>query len=281
MRLDGPTLPGVTETRVFRKDGSRGINPTLLDWKSRPKKRENDDVNSSLMGPLMATRKNIQCLTLPAKDWIFEKQLARKFSHNQFLFQGIERDPIVHGASWNSIAKSSSWPQNAIGILPEHPLAVAEFIDQLPGEQLEIPYDLVYLDWMGIWSKEKRHAVNLLFERNAFAPHSFFCMTLGTGRSTPLIESMNGYADDPARRGLISAVFCERTERALSETKTIKDKAASMFGYLTHLAASSGYRSRLARFAVYDSPPTGSAPQHVSEMSFLFEITKSKHRGLV
>lgn len=125
--------------------------PAAINWRSMAAKREADLVTFRVAAvDILAMRRTVKVLSFPSTSWRWETSLAEVFQNKRFLFTGVERDP----AAYRKAAKSQ--PDGTTLIKAD----VMELFRDPSGRRT---YDIIYLDWMGTWSKEKQANINALF----------------------------------------------------------------------------------------------------------------------
>jgi hypothetical protein len=107
-----------------------------------------------LAGALRGAKKRIRVLSTPAAGWLWEIGMTDMFPAARFDFVGIERDARVHDATRRNAAKIRKRSQSSF-VCCAKPLDSAFYTKSVWPALGEDPYDMVYLDWMGSWTRDK------------------------------------------------------------------------------------------------------------------------------
>lgn len=155
-------------------------------WEGRDGKRQND-TNLRRIIRTHCKRKTIDMLTLPAADWCFERALLLDMKHAHFRMVGIEMNPRVHRKARRMAARlGEAFPAHRF-TMTERPMSAWDFIRR--GEGV---FDVVYLDWMGTWSQDKKRQVTALLEHKMIKNRGLLFTTIMVprGQRTTLDELM-------------------------------------------------------------------------------------------
>lgn len=111
----------------------------MINWASRKTKRDQDNLVTQSILPLLNPQREYSMLSMPAGTWSYERSLAARTPGKNWVFTGIEQDPEVY-----EITRKAKPPGNA-KFVPRNMSAstAAEILDL---------HDVVYLDYMGTWS---------------------------------------------------------------------------------------------------------------------------------
>lgn len=217
------------------------------------------------------TKRYVNCLTLPASDWIFETSLSRRLPAVKFFFQGVERTPLIHREAWS--AALSARLANATLCMTEEPSTVRSFLGH-SDRQWKMPFSLVYLDWMGTWSLDKMEQIHRLFLRRAFADTSFLVMTLSLHRGRhECFKRMARYVEPGAVEAVNRLPMSDRTRRALT-TITGPLKIQGVAGFVKQEADYYGYAIEPLRVHVYDNALSAETNVYSSEISLMFKVRR-------
>ena len=171
------------------KNKPQTVDPADIRWEANTSKREADYMAYRAMAfDLMQPRqksKRLRVLSFPAETWQWEQGLVDVFPSLQLEFVGLERDLKVFKRT-RKVAGALSKRFS----MPDHPCS---FQDYALAQRSRRGFDLVYLDWMGTWSKEKKSDLAAMFSRNLLAVGGVLLMTVSIRRGRP--ESMDELAD--------------------------------------------------------------------------------------
>lgn len=263
----------MTKTKkVSQQSGHDTINPALVDWLSNENKRANDaEVNGYLVLSFLE-KKAVRCLTFPGAHWIYEKNLALSMPSVEFSFQGLEVKQDVFENSWKQVEGHEL--MNAELCLTKNRRSMNQFLGHRDTPWNEDPFDLVYPDWMGTWSQDKKEQVRRMFKRRIFAPTSFLAITLMLARGTNLtLRELEEYVTDASLRVTESISLDARTTSALSTSRVGRLKAVGVSGYIAQQAEQNGYRADPVHLRIYDSYSYLKQGFITPEMSLLYRIT--------
>lgn len=155
------------------------IDPALVDWELNTSKREADTVAFRAMAyDLLKARRPARVLSLPGATWCWELSLSEAFPSLKFNFTGIERDARIHRK-----AKKMADAMPARYRMHPVPADFAEFAAGLDGRHR--PFDVVFLDWMGTWSREKKADLELLMSKGVLAVGGVLLLTVSLRRGRP------------------------------------------------------------------------------------------------
>jgi hypothetical protein len=152
-------------------------DPNLTMWNKRAAKRFVDEQVFRCITQWQMTRKICNVLSLPAKEWLWERDFAVSFPNMRANFYGIERNTEV----LETMRKTS---QNLNKLHTHHKfLPVDQPIDALQFLQTTNDvYDFIYLDWMGTWSTEKFKQIQAVLDRDVLRKGGFLRLTMALGR---------------------------------------------------------------------------------------------------
>jgi len=158
------------------------IDPALIDWRANTSKRAADlMLFRNLAFDLhklhnQNSGKTLRILSLPAASWSWEQCLKETFSPIRFSFLGLEKNRKV----WQKGSRLK-------GIGPMRmfrlPVSFHEYASQ--HFRKGRPFDVVYLDWMGTWSKEKKKDIEVLLKHGLLAAGGVLILTVSLRRGYP------------------------------------------------------------------------------------------------
>lgn len=161
------------------------VAPSKIDWGCNTAKREADITlfraiayDLLLLSASRGEKAAINVLSFPGPDWFWEKGLCDAFQRRRFRFTGIERDVEV----WKKLKRGAA-ADPAKFRMCEKPCSFAEFVGARSARSK--PFDLVYLDWMGTWSKEKKKDLDILFDKQLLGVGGLLTLTLSLRRGQP------------------------------------------------------------------------------------------------
>jgi len=155
-------------------------NSNDIEWETRQDKRLNDALmNDNLYRSLILKKdKPVQILSLPAAKWIWETSLSQAFEDIKFSFLGIEENPPVHKQmKLNAEYNNKIYAKKCRFQTTPSPFSLLHYF-----KMSKTSFDIIYLDWMGTWSQEKKEQVSLIFKKDLIRPRGFFIFTLMYGR---------------------------------------------------------------------------------------------------
>lgn len=131
-------------------------------------------------------RSRIRVLSFPGPAWRWESGLSEAFPSVDFSFTGIEQDTGV----WRQLRKCTS-------VMPRHYAALERpmsFLDYARARRRNsAPFGVVYLDWMGTWSRDKKKDLDQLFLGRMLSVGGVLVLTLSLRRGRP--ETMSELQD--------------------------------------------------------------------------------------
>jgi hypothetical protein len=158
------------------------IDPDRIDWGCNTGKREADITMYRAMAydllMIGASKKHISVLSFPGPDWLWEKGLCDAFNRRSFKFTGIEREPKI----WRKLEQGAAVSPEKFK-MHDKPCSFVEFANTRNARNK--PFDLVYLDWMGTWSNDKKQDLEQLLAKKMLAPGGLLAMTLSLRRGNP------------------------------------------------------------------------------------------------
>jgi hypothetical protein len=166
------------------------VDPSRIAWGLNTSKRLADamlyrSMAFDLMRQYRRMKKRLRILSFPAQTWVWEQALASDFPDVKMEFLGLERDPRIH-------KKTAKFGE----ALPQHfkmtagPVDFRSFADLTTRRR---PYDVIYLDWMGTWSKEKKEDIAAMFRNELLAVGGMLLLTVSLRRGRP--ETMDELTD--------------------------------------------------------------------------------------
>ena len=138
----------------------------------------------------MRDRQPIRVLSFPGPMWGWEQGLLGAFPAAKFKIVGLERDSRIH----EKLVKA------AVGLpgklrMTDAACSFSQFAEQ--HTKRNVGYDIIYLDWMGTWSREKKADLETLFARNLLRPDGVLILTVSLRRGNPeTLEELNDLAYD-------------------------------------------------------------------------------------
>lgn len=130
---------------------SRSKKPATIQWQAIAAKREADQVTFRIAAvDILALKGSVKVLSFPSTSWLWEQSLAEFFSPKRFHFTGVERDAAAYRKSLRNQIPGSN-------------LIKADVMELLQDTAGAKGFGIIYLDWMGSWSKEKMANLNTLF----------------------------------------------------------------------------------------------------------------------
>jgi hypothetical protein len=180
-----------TSKHLSPQSKNQTADPAAINWAARVAKRRNDAFVSLCLGPLLhSAETDFNVLSLPAADWLWERQLAEQWDSKFFRFQGVEKQPDIREAAETKATYLNSEPSvNAFyDILPEPSLKSALL-------KAERCFDIIYADYMGAWGVDKFDDVEVIFGQKLLNPFGCLVMTLSLVRNaSPLFSELQDYA---------------------------------------------------------------------------------------
>ena len=159
---------------------NESANPAKLKWMNRVAKRHADEINFRPMAPWVIGKGRRKILSLPAETFEWEKAYAAMFPDNSADFYGLEEVAPLHRrmkAYAKTLVSDKNYRYEAIG----KPMKALEFMNLWPALQ-EKPFNMIYLDWMGTWGRDKDAQIRAMFKNGLLARHSLFRFTIGLAR---------------------------------------------------------------------------------------------------
>ena len=238
----------------------------LIDWNANEGKRQaNESVMKSIAYYLMQLRSKVdgplRVLSFPGAGWFWEKDLSDSYPDIQFRFVGLERDAAVYkraerfAREW----KLDMW-------MTASPCSFAEFAVADTGHGG--PYHVIYLDWMGTWSKEKRDDLHLLFNRAMLASGGILILTVALTRGYPgtlreLIEIPKGRIKSPP-------VMYQHADGHSDYSK--HPKVSGVPHAVAAIASDHGYHLEPLMVNVYNSK-TNTSTRNQPQLQFTFQLS--------
>lgn len=154
-------------------------DPSNISWNGNTAKHEaNSFMYRSMTYDLMQMKpsgKRLRVLSLPGPTAIWELGLEVTFPMLDFSFTGLERDEKVHARLARQLAGMPSHYK-----MTPQPCDFQQFAEEQTRRNK--PYDVIYLDWMGTWSIEKKENISTLFAAEMLAPGGLLIITVSLGR---------------------------------------------------------------------------------------------------
>ena len=156
-----------------------------MNWNNRQTKRKNDALLESYMLPLWNSgREQIDVLSLPAEEWLWERGIALKHPDQNFVFSGIEANRKVHRRQV-LCAERLNYEQydygNATFIAMPEPTKWFNALSMAAVDP-DLQFDIIYADYMGAWAGPKLHDLVMMFSEKLLKPGGYFLMTLSMTR---------------------------------------------------------------------------------------------------
>ncbi len=178
---------------------TKNANPADLNWFKRAAKRHADELCFRAMGPWVSSAPNgmiSRILTLPAGNWLWEKMFTDVFPHRKLVFTGIEQNDKVFAEMKKMGGRLSALSADHTFEAFQKPISFAEYMKfwkTFDGGK----FDMIYLDWMGTWGKDKYAQIEQIFEQDMLTKDSLLRFTIGLNRGHPKAwADLNDVADD-------------------------------------------------------------------------------------
>jgi hypothetical protein len=180
--------------------------PTTRDWTVGVQKRRNDEELigsvskrvSQLLGRLeFGAPLNVLSLTADLALW--EQSFAQSMGlDTRIKVTAIERDPEVLQRLQDNAAEIMRNQRNLELVVPSRACGVTQTLE---AADVVIPYDLVYLDYMGTWAADKKEDLRLLFTRGYLKAGSVLALTFSLKRGdSPELQELKKLApNNPVR----------------------------------------------------------------------------------
>jgi hypothetical protein len=172
---------------------SQTADPSAIEWANVTAKRVVEDVTHRGMAiDVMDMGSRVRVLSFPAAGWIWEQNLMDRFRKIKFDITGIERDPVVHK---RSVRTSKSIETGRCSMHPK-PCDLRTYLGSAAWKDT---FDIIYLDWMGTWSSEKKQDLRQLFSQpTRLNKGGLLIMTMSLNRGyTNTIGQLSEFADNP------------------------------------------------------------------------------------
>ena len=233
-------------------------DPASNNWKkNKDSKRRNDEKLYSLIESFTPKNKRLHVLSFPANGWCFESGLSERITI-PLSFTGLEKNDIVFGKAASTAKKlQKSFPNNWYTL---YNTTSKNFLDTTSTR-----YDVVYLDWMGTWSTEKRDDLITIFKRRVLSKQALLMFTIwqvrGNGKEMDVLDTMVKKS---------STTFPFEKHISAEMTPNLMRKTYGVAERVVRLARKEGYTATLAHFSEYK----GNTKQ--CQLSFAFKLkTKS------
>ena len=156
------------------------LPPAELNWEEgRHAKRYSDDLCHREMRAWVEGRAHVRTLSLPAANWIWEKSFSNRYPDQRLEFVGLEADPEVHGRQRAKLRQLQTG-RHAFRVMGR-PTSVAQYIDYWRVVD-QVPFDMIYLDYMGNWGDSKCEDITRILESGMLAPNAYLRVTLTATR---------------------------------------------------------------------------------------------------
>lgn len=156
------------------------VDPAALNWFNRAAKRHADELSFRAMAHWIVNKKSASVLSLPASDWIWERQYVDNFPDAKVQFLGLEQNEEVWDRMGWAATKLNQLNDRHEFITTDAPCSFMDF-----ARHTDRKFDVIYLDWMGTWSKDKLKQINIMFDKDMLKNDSIFRLTLGLNRGHP------------------------------------------------------------------------------------------------
>jgi len=164
-----------------------------IEWATRIYKRRNDQLLGYYLHPLLTGLKpSLRMLSLPAKEWIFEKFLADLMPSMKFEFVGLEHDPKLASVMIKQARSLSEHHTNAVFLGTCD--SVKSYLKEGSARDMA-DFDIIYLDYMGPWSNDRKVELDLLLKGRRVNRGGYLILTLSLNRTQPHhINELRDYA---------------------------------------------------------------------------------------
>lgn len=160
---------------------SQTIDPSRIRWDGNGPKREADQMlyRAIAMDVIdLAWRGPIEVLSLPGASFHYERGLSRTFPSFEFRFTGLERHAAVFRKLKAAAAKLGPNYRTT-----DRPESFGDFAAKRDRRNKQ--FGIIYLDWMGTWSREKQMDLDALFAKDMLKVGGLLIMTLSLRRGRP------------------------------------------------------------------------------------------------
>ena len=207
---------------------NQSVDPHDIPWKDNDSKRLSDQAAYSNMASDLFRqaekrgKKPLRVLSFPGAKWLWEQALEESFRKLKFRFTGLERDERV----WRKASKMADVLPSRFNLRPR----AESFVDYSKSISTKrTRFDLIYLDWMGTWSAEKKSDIDALLSRGCMLEvGGILMLTVSLRRGQPAtIEDLEDESND------LSMAFYYAPGRDKSERNL---KARGIPGWVQHLA---------------------------------------------
>lgn len=250
--------------------------PTTINltggWEAREQKALNHrGIRKALADSILSSSVPYRVLSFPAAHWLFEQNMASVFADSQFEFVGLECDPKVHPQHIET-AKTLSSDGFFLASFPD-PLNMREYAAEF--DATKTPYDLVFLDWMGTWSKDKKEQLRTVFDNHMINDNGHLAITLmlwrGCGPSSAEISEAVMMCDilETDDEFLVD----ENTISEIAKCKIGSDKTFGVTQIIKALAEHAGQSASLVRMCIYKEP-NSTGKKFTPQVSLLYQINK-------
>lgn len=249
-------------TTLYLTDMKQSVSPNNISWGANTSKREADQTmyramafDIQRMRPASA-RKTIRVLSFPGPTWLWEQGLEEAFPSARFEFVGVEQDPRV----WKRLAKMAAGLPGNYKMFPQ----ATTFRSYVQSRRRNsTAFDVVYLDWMGTWSRDKKADLESMFADNTLAVGGVLVLTLSLRRGRP--ETMDELHD--LSYDLPLAFYDAR-----GEDKYVSSIKVRGIPHWVEAAAMDGYRIKLRPImaSVYYSHTGVGAKQTQPQLQLMF-----------
>lgn len=181
-------------TQMTQMTNDQSVNPVDILWSGNSAKRAADDtmyraMAFDLLNLQRGGKRRLRVLSFPAQTWAWEQRLEETFPQLQMEFIGLERDVSVFRKTKKFAAGFSK--RYAMTDKP------CDFQSFAANNRLRRPFDIVYLDWMGTWSREKKDDISALFKGEMLSVGGLLIVTVSLRRGRPeTIEELTDLSHD-------------------------------------------------------------------------------------
>jgi hypothetical protein len=248
----------------------QSVEPSSLNWAEAYCKRNQDSfINSTVMPILMGDKKKaISVLSLPAAQWSYELQLANVFRDFSFQFYGVEADEQVYKdgvALADDLTSAFNKFKGKSQFHMYHEGTTDSYLDNNP----EVSYDMVYMDYFGTWSQDKKKDMRRLARGRV--PGKCLVITVGLlrGRALSNDEIMQHALSGHSTRHVAHRAV--NTRLRLEEGSTTWGKVEGLASVIEGIFAEEGAPCECVGLNVYDSWSQNNPERFTPEMNLVFD----------
>lgn len=151
-----------------------------MQWTNRISKRFIDAEAFHCLFDCGLPKKRCKVLSLPAKDWFWERDFVATFPSANFEFVGLERDARIFRGMQKNAAIFNELNRRHVFRPVDEPTDVKDFVKQTSDS-----FDVIYLDWMGTWSTDKLTQICRIFENDLLRKNGVLRLTFALNRGKP------------------------------------------------------------------------------------------------